>query len=208
MRATVPTIRVRARRAVAAALTAALLAMPAATRAQEPPPPSPAPAAATPPGSSRFEGRVFRSDGKTAIEGAVVRLCPLEADRPTAAATSDTKGSFRVEGAAHGLSELTVEAGGAIYAGNQVLQLAPAERKAFDLVLVPDSERPKDAPSRRPPACAPRAPEGSAEVREKKTAGEFARSPKGIAWIASGIAVVLLAVASGGGSGESSASPF
>lgn len=169
----------------------------APARSAEPPP---APVT----GSARIEGQVFRADAKTPEAGAILRLCSLEDGTLVGTGTSDAKGEFALGGLVHGFAELTVEAGGALYVANQIVRLSPTSKQLYDLVLVRDAQ---GVERRASGACVTRAPSGSAELRERATAGSFARSKKGIALITGLGAVALIAVVSGGGS-ESSASAF
>lgn len=211
------------RRSAAALLSVAIVSAPRPARPQEPTPPAPAPpAAALPspraeipspgaeiPATARLAGRILRADGKTPDAGAVIRVCSLETDSLAGSAVADAKGEFLVEGLRHGFVEIVVDAADQVFAGNQVVQLAPAERKTVELVLVPGTEAPAAAAGKspRPSPCSDRPPSGSAQVRARSTTGEFFHSKKGIVLLASAGAAVLLLLASGGGSDETPASP-
>ncbi len=191
-------------------LCAALLCAPRSAIAQSTPPaPSPPVDPAPIAGTARIDGRVLQADGKTPEAGAVIRVCSLETDTAVGSAVADGKGEFHLEGLGHGFVEIVVSAADVVFAGNQVVQLAPEERKSLELVLVPTPEAPRSIAGRSPraSACAERPPTGSAEIRPKTGTGQFLRSKKGIATLVGAGAAALLLLSSGGSNDEPPASP-
>jgi hypothetical protein len=195
----------------------AALCVPRLVSAQTPtpvPPPAPAPAAveAAPiPGTARLDGRILRADGKTPDAGALLRICSLDSQVPTGSATANGKGEFELTGLSHGLLELVVTSGDQLYAGNQVVQLAPAEHKTLELILVPTPGTPERSTGKtpHPSPCSDRPPTGSAEIRARSATSQFLHSKKGIATVAgAGAAVLLLLTAGGGDDDEPAASPI
>ncbi len=185
-------------------LPSSLLAQPTPATAAEPAPePSPE-------WRGRIEGRLLTADGKNAVPGAVVRACALEGETVISSKPSDPRGEFRLDGLPLGYTDLTVETSEGLFVVNQVLQVLPSGRMVLDLVLNKFADRPSSwwEGRERPqaPPCSGQQPVGSADVREKRTAKEFAKSPAGIGLIAGGVGALLLLAATGGGS-ESSASP-
>jgi hypothetical protein len=166
------------------------------------------PPAAEPTGAE-IRGRVFRSDGKAAIEGAVVSIYTLDTGKVYSAEPTPGSGEFVLTGLPYGYADLYVETADGMFAGNQVLNLAPGGKVAVSLNLSTFADKPPAWWSGREPKELPgsgKKPIGIAELQAKARGREFWKSPAGIATLSAIGAAVLIAVAVGGGS-ESDASP-
>ena len=162
-----------------------------------------------PSGAAKLEGRIFLRDGKTPVPGAIVRVCYLEGGAVRASAATSHKGEYEIPALPHGYADLNVETPDGAFLASQVVNLLPAGKLVVDLALVKYTERPAtwwgDREKKPTAPCSSQSPVGSAEVRQSAGAGEFLKSPKGIAILAGGAAAVLLAISAGGG--EIMASP-
>jgi hypothetical protein len=159
-----------------------------------------------PQGKSSLDGRVLASDGKTPVAGATVRACYLEGGTSAAGSPSNAKGAFRLEGLNFGFADLTIETADGLFVVNQVLQFLPDDRLTADFVLTKYAERPAEwwsARDKRTVPCAAGEPIGSADMRAGRSAGQFFKSPAGIAVIAGAAGLLVLLAVSGGDDDES-----
>jgi hypothetical protein len=159
-------------------------------------------------GKTRVQGRIVRADGKTAAAQVTVKFVPLLPDSPTTTVATNAKGWFVAEGVPVGYHDLVVEAEGAAFVGNQVINVAPAGRQELEIVIARRAERTESWWSGREIKPLPGGGEadGIAELRPKLGGKDFWTSPKGLAILGGIGAAVLLAIASGGGGSSASAS--
>lgn len=200
---------------ITAALLIVALGLPLSFAAE---PPAPAAAPATPvkeppvptKGTARIQGRIFRSDGKTAVEGAVVRACYLQNSASLPSERTGAKGDFSIAGLPSGYADIAIETPDGVFIANQVLQFLPGKGETVDFVLTRYTERPAEwwsGQEKRQVPCAGGESAGTADIRTGSTAKGFFKTGTGIAVLAgAGVALILLA-ASGGGSNETAASP-
>ena len=182
-------------RIVAVAVTAALLAGPAAAAKKSEP---------KPPKGSRLEGQVRMSDGKTAARGVVVEVRPLSGGAPHRSSPTDRRGRFALERLPYGWAEVLVVSDQGGFLGDQAVNLPPGSKVELRLTLLPREDRPDSWWTERhlePPAdLAGGRVAGLAQSSQKLTGVEYWKSPTGIAiLIAAGVAA--LAVIASGGSG-------
>jgi hypothetical protein len=199
------------RRQLATALVLTLVVPMAPARAQTPPPAAEAQVAVpvAPAGQASLEGRILRSDGKTPVEGAIVRACFLDTDQVVSSGPSDKKGEYVLVGLPEGFADLTIETADGAFAANEVVRFLPAKTKGADFVLTQFEERPPawwQGRETRPAPCGGKDPTGAAEVRNRMSGGQFFHSKAGVAVLAGGAAVALLLLASGGDEPDASAS--
>ena len=76
-----------------------------------------------PPSAGRLEGRILRSDGKTPVPGAVVRVCYLEGGTTFASAATSPRGEYEISGLSHGYADLSVETPEGAFLASQVVNL-------------------------------------------------------------------------------------
>jgi len=157
----------------------------------------------------RLEGRVFASDGKTPIQGAVVVALPLQDESEYASTPTDAKGSFELAGLPFGYVDLHVRSADGLFVGNQVINLPPASKVVVEFALTKYAERSPSWWADRGVTGGEGADAaiGVAEVRPSVRGREFWRSPKGVAILASVGGAAILAIAAGGGGSSTSASP-
>jgi hypothetical protein len=157
-----------------------------------------------------IQGKVFRADGKTAVSGAVVTAYLLDAGRTISSPPSRGNGEFELTGLPFGYADLYVETAEGVFAGNQVVNLAPGGKLAVSFQLSTYGERSPAWWSGREPKELPgsgKKPIGIAELRTKVRGREFWRSPGGIATLGAIGGGALLAIAAGSGGSSTAASP-
>lgn len=163
------------------------------------------------PTGAEIRGKVYRSNGKTAVSGAVVSVYLLDTGNVIAAPPTGGNGEFALVGLPYGYADLYVETADGMFAGNQVLNLSPGGKVAVSLDLSSFADKPPAWWSGREPKELPgsgKKPVGVAELHSKVRGSEFWKTPGGIATLGAIGGAVLLAIAVGGGGGSSSnASP-
>ena len=163
------------------------------------------------PVGAEIHGKVYRSDGKTAVSGAVVSAYVLESGQVVAAPPTGNNGEFNLTGIPYGYADLYVETPDGMFAGSQVINLAPGGKVAVSLDLSSFADKPPAWWSGREPKELPgsgKKPVGLAEVRSSVRGKEFWKTPGGIATLgAIGGAILLAIAASGSGGSSSNASP-
>lgn len=161
--------------------------------------------------TSRIEGKVYGSDGKTPLSGAVVVVAPLQDEgRTLESRPTDGKGSYAVEGIPFGYVDLSVRAPDGLFVGNQVINVAPDSKVAIEFHLTRYADRSEAWWADHGIADIVRASEqsaGVAEVVPSVRGREFWRSPKGVAVLATIGGAAILAVAAGGRGNDAVASP-
>ncbi len=163
------------------------------------------PAAA--PETSRIEGRVVRSNGKTPAEGAVVRAFHLDTGKTYSSEPAGRRGEFEISGLPYGYLDLTVETAEGVYLGNMVVNVPPGGSIAVRLALTPDSRGPADRWAElAPPGGVENHAAGVAEVRTRPHGREYWKSPAGLAIIGGSASAILLAIAASGDDEEVSPS--
>ncbi len=189
-------------RITAGALVAALLAPLAALAAE-------APAAGAPASTGRLKARIFGSNGKTPVAGAVLRAYHLDSGKVYSSSPSSSKGECELSGLPFGYVDIAIETKDATFVGNQVVNVPPSGNIAVSFTLTKYAERspawwggrtPRQIPGTRTES------QGIAEVELKHRGREFWTGPKGIAIIGGATVAVLLAIASSG-STSSTVSP-
>jgi hypothetical protein len=154
--------------------------------------------------NSEIRGKVKGTDGKSA-EGAEVMAYHL-ATEETFTETTNGKGEFVMRGLPYGYFDMAIRSADGLYVSNQVANVSPTGKNVVEFRLQTFSASTET--HRRSFPGADEAPVGLAAVVDQRMVGEsFWRGPKGIAILAGGGALVLLAF-TGGGSSESVASPF
>jgi hypothetical protein len=158
-------------------------------------------------GNSTLSGKITGSDGKP-LPGARVLAYHLSSEDIFSSEPTDSKGEYLIAGLPYGYFDLAVETGDGLFVANQVFNVAPGSKTAISMSLrtLAQAEGTGEAQARVFPGAS-QEPSGVAAVSEKLTGREFWRSPKGVAIIAGGGALVLLAIASGGSSSSSSPEP-
>ena len=160
---------------------------------------------------AQIHGKVYRSDGKTEIAGAVVSAYILETGQVVAAAPTGSSGEFDLSGLPFGYADLYVETSEGMFAGSQVVNLSPGGKLSVSLDLSVLADKPSAWWSGREPKELPgsgKKPIGVAEVRSRVRGKEFWKTPGGIATLSAiGGAILLAIAAGGGGSNETNASP-
>jgi hypothetical protein len=121
------------RAAVAVLLVAALL--PGWVPAQEPPGAGEVEIAGALPEAGRLEGRVFGSDGKTPIAGAVVYAYHLDTDEVFASTDTDGKGRYVIEGLPLGWFDLFIRTEQGVFVANHVVSIAPKSKISASFTL-------------------------------------------------------------------------
>lgn len=162
-----------------------------------------------PPAGAEVRGKVYRSDGKTEVEGAVVSAYILETGQVVAAPPTGANGEFALTALPFGYADLYVETSEGMFAGSQVVSLSPGGKLAVSLDLSVLADKPSAWWAGREPKELPgsgKKPIGVAEVHSKVRGREFWKTPGGIATLGAIGGAVLLAIAASG-SGEENASP-
>jgi hypothetical protein len=158
---------------------------------------------------AEIRGKVYRSDGKTAVSGAVVSAYILESGQVIPSQPTSGNGEFALTGLPFGYADLYVETSEGMFAGSQVVSLSPGGKLAVSLDLSVLADKPSAWWAGREPKELPgsgKKPIGVAEVHSKVRGREFWKTPGGIATLGAIGGAVLLAIAASGG-GESNASP-
>lgn len=158
--------------------------------------------------AAAVEGRVLAGEGKGTISGAVVKAYPLDGGEPLIAPATGSKGAFALRGLPFGYYDLVVEAEGATYVGNQVINVAPSSKIEVDVRLTRYAEKSASWWAGREQRRLPGGgnADGLAEIRQTLRGKEFWKSPKGLAIVGGIGAAALLAIASSGGGSNASAS--
>jgi len=160
-------------------------------------------------GAGRISGRITSQDGKTSVVGATVRAYHLDAERIYTSGRSNSKGKYQITGVPHGYVDLAVETSEGIFVANQAVNVPPAGDINISFTLSPFRGRPQTWWDGREPPKIPgtdETPAGIAEVQEKSGRGGFWKSPAGIAVIAGGSGLSILAIAGGGSDAQASPS--
>jgi hypothetical protein len=158
---------------------------------------------------AEIRGKVYRSDGKTAVTGAVVSAYILESGQVIPSEPTSGNGEFALTGLPFGYADLYVETSEGMFAGSQVVNLSPGGKVSVSLDLSVLADKPSAWWAGREPKELPgsgKKPIGVAEVHSKVRGREFWKTPGGIATLGAIGGAVLLAIAASG-SGESNASP-
>jgi len=162
------------------------------------------------PTGAEIRGKIYRSDGKTAVSGAVVSVYVLDTGNVITSPPTGDNGEFVLTGLPYGYADLYVETAEGMLAGSQVLNLSPGGKVSVSLDLSSFADKPPAWWSGREPKELPgsgKKPVGVAELRSKVRGKEFWKSPGGIATLGAIGGLALLAIAAGGGGNNSNASP-
>ena len=149
--------------------------------------------------NSQIVGKVIQSDGTPAI-GAMVLAYHLSSEQLFESAPADGRGNFVITRVPHGYFDLAVQMSDGRFDGTQVVNVPPAGKAILVFQLAPfhSDELPREFPGGQGPG------DGTAQLGQKQSKGQFWRSPKGVAVIAGGGGVLLLGLASGGSSSSPS----
>ena len=163
-------------------------------------------------GTGLIRGRVFMTDDKTPLEGAIVHAYHLGSQKVFASAPSDAKGRYELGSLPFGYADLFVETPDGVFVANQVVSVPPAAKLSLTFVLFTNEDKTKEWWTGREPkqiAVLDKPATGIAEIQEDLGTKSFWTSPGGIAIMAGGGALALLAIsASGNNNTEPEASPF
>lgn len=154
---------------------------------------------------SRISGKIVSADGKP-IAGAKVMAYHLSTGKLYEAEPSGPNGSYVLPNLPYGYFDLAVETEAGVFAGNQVVNLAPASKAVVNFTTVEfgaGDPAARNFPGSEEPST------GMARVREKVTGRAFWSSAKGVAILTGGGAIGLLAIAANSDDDNTSAaSPF
>ncbi len=190
------------RRTVACALVVALAAPVAAIAAESG-------TTAAPVGTGRLRAKIFGSNGKTPIAGAVLRAYHLDSGKVYSSGPSSSRGECELRGLPYGYLDIAVETKEGTFVGNQVVNVPPSGNVVVSFTLTKYAERTPAWWSGRPPRQIPGTrtdSQGIAELSMKPRGKAFWTSPKGVAIIGGASVAVLLAISSAGGT-SSTVSP-
>jgi hypothetical protein len=169
--------------------------------------PTHAPAQGPAEGTSSLTGRVQTAEGQP-VQGVRVLAYHVTSQRLFRSEPTRGDAEYRIAGLTYGYVDLAVETAEGLFVADRVLNLAPAQKAAVILTILPAAEL---APARRGELRqfpgAEGSPLGLAQLREKLRGREFWRSPMGVAILAGAGGAALLAIASGSDE-EPSASVF
>ncbi len=146
-------------------------------------------------GTARLEGKIVGADGKTPVPGATLEIYHLSTEKRYSAEPTGAPGGFAIEGLPYGYYDLAVRTADGLFIVSQVINLAPAGKTGINLVLSPFA--PGEGGSARAFPGTDTKPVGIARMGQRVAGADFWRSPKGVAIIAGGAGVALLALSSG-----------
>ena len=152
---------------------------------------------------SRISGKVLSADGKP-VADAHVMAYHLSTEELYTSAPTGANGEYVLASLPYGYFDLAVETEAGVFAGNQVVNLAPASKMVVHFTTV---EFGAGDPAARSFPGTGEPSSGMARVREKVTGRQFWASAKGVAILTGGGAAALLYIASSG-SDDDPASPF
>ncbi|MEW5806362.1 MAG: carboxypeptidase-like regulatory domain-containing protein [Acidobacteriota bacterium] len=151
---------------------------------------------------SELRGKVFRSDGKTAIMGATVRAYHIESGKLYNSAPTDESGSYALTHLPYGYYDVAVETPEGLFVSTQVINVAPDSKLSLSFAISSFEEQPQEwwAGKEKPQIPAlKKESSGIAKVLERKGGKAFWKSGKGIATILVGSAAVIGAIIASGG---------
>lgn len=162
-------------------------------------------------GTGVIKGKVFMTNEKTPVEGAVVHAYHLGSQQVFSSGPTDAKGRYEMGNLPFGYADLFVETPEGVFVANQVVSVPPAAKFNLTFVLSTSEDKTKEWWTGREPkqiAVLDKPATGIAEIQEDLGTKSFWTSPGGIAIMAGGGALALLAISASGSSDEPEASPF
>jgi len=162
------------------------------------------------PRTGLLEGRVLDSESGKGTPGAQVFAHHLDTGMVFSAPPTDERGRYRIEGLPIGWFDLYVETPDGLFVANQVVNMPPRGEVDISLALTKFEDKPpswgvgrrRDVPGVDTPSI------GEARLDETARGKSFWKKPTGIALVAGGGALVILAIVASGDSGsETTASP-
>lgn len=151
--------------------------------------------------TARLSGKIFAADGKTPVEGAVVRLHFLDGDRVVESPGTDDDGEFEIEGLPHGYADLVVASGEDLFVGSRFVALPPSGKVRVRVSLARREDRSETWWAAKVPLELPRGGGSAAGIADLDTSlrgRDFWKSPAGIAVLAAAGGALLLAITIGG----------
>jgi hypothetical protein len=167
-------------------------------------------AAAAPPGTGRVKARVFGSNGKTPVAGAILHAYHLDSGKVYSSSPATGKGDCELKGLPYGYLDIAIETKEGTFVGNQVVNVPPDGTVTISLTLTKYAERTPAWWSGKTPRQVPgtrNESQGIAELNMKSRGQAFWTSPGGLAIIGGATGLVLLALTGQGGGSSSSVSP-
>jgi hypothetical protein len=166
-------------------------------------------AAAAAPGTGRVKARVFGSNGKTPVAGALLRAYHLDSGKVYSSSPATGKGECELKGLPYGYLDIAIETKDGVFVGNQVVNVPPDGTVTLSVTLTKYAERTPAWWSGKAPRQVPgtrNESQGIAELNMKSQGRAFWTSPGGLAIIGGATGLVLLALTSQSGS-SSTTSP-
>jgi hypothetical protein len=179
---------------MAVLLVAALL--PGAVPAQGPPGATEAEVTGPPPEAGGLEGKVFGSDGKTPIAGAVVYAYHLGTDEVFASTDTDGKGRYELKGLPLGWFDLFVRTEEGVFVANHVVNIPPKSKISASLTLTDYADESTwfSGTSRRDVPGLEEAATGVAMLDRTAKGKSFWAKPAGIGLVVGGGVLVVLGI--------------
>ena len=162
-------------------------------------------------GTGLIKGKVFMTDDKNPVEGAIVHAYHLGSQKVFSSGPTDDKGRYEMGGLPFGYADLFVETPDGVFVANQVVSVPPAAKLSVTFVLFTNDDETREWWTGREPkhiAVLDKPATGIAEIQEHLGKKSFWGSPGGIAIMAGGGALALLAITASGSDDQPEASPF